>query len=143
MKRPFVWVITTFTAALLVLYLLGYRPENIVLAPRMQLTLSLFLVVAAILLFRKRRGAPALLLVIGSAGWFVFWALNAFSKYTFSNEPGTLDGCIFRHWSLCVLEWAGVIATLCFPIGFFWVRASSDPQHLTPMKGVKCGVRVW
>ena len=102
------------------LIFLRYRAENIVLSPSVQMVLSLLFVLGSVLLLRRRCGAPALLLLIGSAGWTVFWALDVFSDYTWSKEPGPLDGCLYRHWSLCTLHFIGAVATLCLPIGFLW-----------------------
>jgi hypothetical protein len=127
MKSAAISVVVALSAGVIVLYLFAHgRPENIVLSPYLQLVLSILLGVGSLLLFRRGGGPAAFLLVIGSAGWFVFWSLNAFSEYTFTKEPGPLDGCIYRHWSLCILEHVGVVATLCFPIGFLWLalRAS-------------------
>jgi hypothetical protein len=120
MKRALVYSLVIIGVIVVALILLRYRAENIVLAPRVQMLLSLLIVIGSVLLIRRRCEAPALLLLIGSSGWTVFWALDVFSDYTWSKEIGPLDGCLYRHWSLCVLHFVGAIATLCLPIGFLW-----------------------
>ena len=112
----------TYSLGIIVVTLifLRYRPENVVLAPRVQMLLSLLIVIGAVLLIRRHCDTPALLLLVGSVGWTVFWALDVFSDYTWSKEPGPLDGCLYRHWSLCVLHFISTIATVCLPIGFLW-----------------------
>src|SRR5262252_1780694 len=100
-------------------------PVNLVLSPQAQLVSSGLFLVASILFIRKSSGAPAVLLVIGSIGWLVFWLLNAFPSYTYATHATPLDGCVYRHWALCVAEHVGVLATLCFPIGLLWLALRS------------------
>ena len=120
MKRALIYSLGVIGVIVGTLILLRYRPENVVLAPRVQMLLSLLIVIGSVLLIRCRYETPILLLLVGSAGWTVFWALDVFSDYTWSKEVGPLDGCLYRHWSLCVLHFVSAIATVCLPIGFLW-----------------------
>ena len=120
MKRVSTYSLGIICVIVVTLIFLRYRPENVVLAPRVQMLLSLLIVIGSVLLIRQRCDTSALLLLVGSAGWTVFWALDVFSDYTWSKEPGPLDGCLYRHWSLCVLHFVSAIATVCLPIGFLW-----------------------
>src|SRR5438874_7717852 len=98
MKRVSTYSLGIICVIVVTLIFLRYRPENVVLAPRVQMLLSLLIVIGSVLLIRERCDTSALLLLVGSAGWTVFWALDVFSDYTWSKEPGPLDGCLYRHW---------------------------------------------
>lgn len=121
MKRALPYLAIAIGVLLLTLVVLRYRAENIVLSPRVQMLSSLSFVFGSVLLLRRCAEAPTLLLLIGSLCWTVFWSLDVFSDYTWSKEPGALDGCLYRHWSLCVLHFVGAIGTVCLPIGFLWL----------------------
>jgi hypothetical protein len=94
------------------------RPIHFVFFPPTQALLSLLLAVGATILFRKAKGWPALLILIGSAGYFITNGINAFFGYV-------IDSPLWRNWSINLLDIAGV-ATVCLPIGLlaFALRAT-------------------
>src|SRR2546430_2881209 len=101
----------------------GFEPINIVFLPQTQVLLSLMLAIGAIILFRKVRGWPALLVLVGSLGYFVMHLINAVSAFTISvgSSPGS---SIVRGWS--VLDNVAGVATVFLPIGLlaFALRAT-------------------
>src|SRR5581483_4819765 len=92
----------------------GFEPINIVFFPQTQVLLSLVLAVGAIILFRKVRGWPALLVLIGSLGYFVMHLSNAVAAFTIS-EGSSPDASIVLWWS--VMDNIAGVATVFLPIG--------------------------
>jgi hypothetical protein len=90
--------------------LIAMEPINFVFFQPSQALLSLLLAVGATILFRKAKGWPALLILIGSAGYFIMNSINAFILAIFIDSP------LWRNWSINLLDIAGV-ATVCLPIG--------------------------
>jgi hypothetical protein len=103
---------------------LAIEPINLVFFPQVQVLLSFVLAVGATVLFRKVRGWPALLILIGSVGYFVMNAINAFFMYAIDWIPS--GSSVWRHWSINLLDNAAGVATVCLPIGLlaFALRAT-------------------
>jgi hypothetical protein len=102
--------------------LIAMEPIHFVFFPQTQALLSLLLAVGATILFRKAKGWPALLILIGSAGYFITDGINAFILNAFIGYG--IDSPLFRN-CINLLDIAGV-ATVCLPIGLlaFALRAT-------------------
>jgi hypothetical protein len=107
-------------------FYLAIEPKNLVSFSPVQVLLSFVLAVGATVLFRKVRGWPALLILIGSVGYFVMNANNAFFMYAITYHWIRLGSPVWRHWSINFLDNAAGVATVCLPIGLlaFALRAT-------------------
>ena len=110
-----------------------FEPINIVFFPQIQVLLSLFLTVGAIILFRRVRRWPALFILIGATGYFVMHVINVISAYTITSTSSLSP--VALHW-LDVLDNIAGVATVLLPIGLFAfalsvARASNQSVELT------------
>ena len=110
-----------------------FEPINIVFFPQTQVLLSLFLTVGAIILFRRVRRSPALLILIGAFGYFVMHLSNAVSAYTISDTSFRSPALVW-WWNL--VDNISGVATVFLPIGLFAfalsvARASNQSVELT------------
>src|SRR5437899_1590088 len=94
----------------------AFEPINIVFFPQTQALLSLLLAVGAVILFRKVRQWPALLILIGALGFFVMHASNAISAYTITGTSSP-SSTVLRWWS--VVDNIAGVATVLLPVGLF------------------------
>src|ERR1700730_4954541 len=75
--------------------------------------------VCSILFFRRVRGWPALLMVVGSVAYFMIHTETRFAAYAMTHRwipPEHLS--FWEQWGFW--ETASGVAVLCFPIGFSW-----------------------
>ena len=94
--------------------------------PQVRAIVWLLVAIGSILLFRKVRGWPAVLLVVGSAAYFVMELDNVIFMYAMTYEWIPLNARFWQHWGFYVWDNTLGVATLCFPIGFlsFALRAT-------------------
>ena len=115
--------------------LITMEPINVVFFPQTQALLSLVLVVGATILFRRVGRWPALLILIGSAGYFIMHVSNAVLAYTVSDSSSP-SSALLRWWSL--LDNVAGVATVCLPIGllaFALMAHNASNQTLQPTAG--------
>ncbi len=103
----------SLTVLALVGFSLSIHANDLVSSSQFHFTVWVLASVGCVLLFRKHRSAPTLLLLVGSVGSAIVLGLNAFGSYT---KLAALDGMMWTHpW----LEWlcrvAG-LAMVCLPI---------------------------
>jgi hypothetical protein len=101
----------------------SHRVYSLVFDTPGQAVIWLTTTVAAILLLWRSRGWPALLILTGCIGYLIIMSLNALYMYTMIRpiESIPTDGCVWRHWSLCLLEAISPFAVLCLPVGVLWL----------------------
>jgi hypothetical protein len=91
-----------------------------VLLPQAQAVVWLLVTIGAALLFRRFRGLPLLLILIGSIAYFVSNLYETFMIYALTNSWIANDSPFWRHWSLDLFQRISSFATICFPLGFVW-----------------------
>ena len=104
------------------------EPINIVFLPQTQALLSFFLAAGAIILFRRARRWPALLILIGALGYFLMHLSDAVAAYTITADGGPSSD-VLRWWS--VAHNVVGVATVFLPIGLLAFALRADPTHLT------------
>ena len=108
---------------------------------------SVVVLLGAFFLWRRFRGAPLILLMIGAAAFVLEYAidfsLTFLMEYVVAPHPGTAFARAV--WPTCVENPAfdeakhivHLLACICFPIGFFWyalriTRVPKQAMQLTP-----------
>jgi hypothetical protein len=72
----------------------------------------------SVLIYRRFRDVPTLLLLIGSLANFIIFAGSAWSSHAVTNDWTPIDSFAFRSWLF--LHAVAAVAALCFPVGFVW-----------------------
>jgi len=136
-----VWGFPSWSSIVALIWLALSSPlDRIVMSADFQMLLWLLFTAGSIVVFSRYRGAPALLLIIGSLGFTVIFGLHAFSIYT---QAMALDDFAWSHWSFECLARIAAAATLCFPLGltlFARNRAAASNQAMQPTAGRRTGL---
>jgi hypothetical protein len=108
------WISVEIVGIIICQMLSGFEPINIVFFPQTQALLSFVLAVGAIILFRRVRRWPALLILIGALGFFIMHLSNAISAYTITGDS-SFSPSVLRWWG--VLDNLAGVATVLLPLG--------------------------
>jgi hypothetical protein len=83
-----------------------------------QTVLSLLVAVGSLLVYRRFKDAPTILLLVGSIAQFIVFAGSAFTSHAVTQEWISPASSFWPCWNF--VHWVAAVATLCFPLGFLW-----------------------
>ena len=74
--------------------------------------------VGSLLIYRRFKDAPTLLLLVGAIAQFVIFAGGTLSYYAVTRDWIVLGSFLFNCWLL--VHAVAVILAICFPVGLAW-----------------------
>jgi len=83
-----------------------------------QTVFSLLVAVGSLLVYRRFKNAPTIVLLVGAVAQFIVFAGSAFTSHAATQAWFAPDSSLWLYWD--VVHSVAAVATLCFPIGFLW-----------------------